>query len=122
MIKPTKGKLYCKVLSGITKTDSGIFLARTLKETPHFAKVLKVGKPAIRNCNNCDMTSCNSRTSQKRWKWYKHKKYCSKRGKLMYPCAKEGEIVHFKKTYRNIMREEEGTFVFLENKDIVGVE
>jgi len=117
-LTPLRGKILCKILSNITKTESGLYLASSLKETPHYAEVLKVGKPVIRTCANCDMTSCNSLLSQKKWKWYKHKRWCSKRGKPMHPCCNVGDVVHFKKGYRNIWK---GKWVFLTNQDIVGI-
>jgi len=122
MITPTAGKIFCEILSDITKTDSGLFLARTLKEKPHRAHVLRVGEPIPRTCKNCDIFSCNSNELEKKWKWYKHKDHCSKRGKLMYPCCEVGDIVHFRQGYGEKWRKDEKEYIFLTNQNIICVE
>lgn len=124
-IQPTRGKFLCSILSDISETPGGLFIANKIgKETPHKAKVLKVGGPIARTCRNCDIFDCNSNEMQKKWKWYKNKKSCSKRGKPMYPCCEVGDIVHFRerfgKTWRPAKDEEER--IFLTNQEIIAVQ
>ena len=124
MIKPTRGKFLCSILSDTTQTPGGIFIAKTLKEIPHRAKVLKVGGPVARTCRNCDIFDCNSSEMQKKWKWYKHKPLCSKRGKLMYPCCEVGDTVHFKERFGKSWRpaKDEEELIFLMNQEVIAIE
>ncbi len=124
-IYPTRGKFLCSILSSITRTHGGLFIARHLKkEIPHRAKVLKVGGPVHRTCRNCDIFDCNSNEMQKRWKWYKHRESCLKRGKPMYPCCEVGDIVHFKERFGKPWRpaKDEKEFIFLMNQEVIAVQ
>ncbi len=123
-IIPTRGKILCEILSGTTKTPGGLFIAKSLKEIPHRAKVLKVGGPVRRTCRNCDIFGCNSNEMQKKWKWYKYRLSCAKRGKPMYPCCEVGDTVHFKERYGKPWRPEkdEEEFIFLMNQEIIAIQ
>ncbi|MFA6067543.1 MAG: hypothetical protein WC810_03080 [Janthinobacterium sp.] len=123
-ISPTPGVMFCEVLSDYTITDSGLVLARTIKEQPHRAKVVKTGAPAIRSCDNCDRVSCNSNKLQKRWKWYQHSLSCPIRGKDMALCAGVGDIAHFKPHHGCLYHAEKGgkEYIFLVNQDIIAKE
>ena len=87
------GKILGEILSNDEITKSGLVLATTIKETPEKALVLKVGPPK-RN----------------------------KKGRLIEPCAKPGEIVYFKRNFGSKLKTETKHYIFLKNEEITGVD
>lgn len=47
-LMPLRGKYFCKIISDLKQTESGLFLADNVKETPHRAKVLAVGADQLK--------------------------------------------------------------------------
>lgn len=93
MINPTRGYTYGEILKEETMTESGIVIARTVKEIPRRARVIAVGKPII-----------------------------NKKGKEIKPPAQVGDLVHFKRSF-GIPYEEEGKkYIFLKNEEITARE
>lgn len=98
MINPTRGKIFAQILSEETITKSGIILARTIKEIPRRARVLAVGAPEL-----------------------------DKKGRIIKPVAKVGNIVHFKKGFgvKYSVEGENGKwkhYIFLKNEEITARE
>ena len=94
-LKLMPGKMLGKILSNLETSEGGIIMASTVKQTPMKALVIKVGPP-------------------KR----------GKKGKLVEPCAKVGDIAHFKKNFGVKWRPEKDSeeYIFLENDHITGLE
>jgi len=45
MMKPTKGKYLCSIISDAKRLPSGLYIAETIKEKPHRAVVIEAGDP-----------------------------------------------------------------------------
>ena len=91
-IKPLAGKYLCQIISDLKQTPSGLFIAETIKEKPHRAKIIAVG---------------GQRTTNK--------------GKIEPMSAKVGDIVHFKRVWHRELPKDK-QMMFIKEDEIVGVE
>ena len=91
-IEPLAGKYLCEIIGELTKTESGLFLASTVKEIPRRATVLEVGDD-----------------------------YIDDKGKTIKQSAKVGDIIHFKRVWNKELPKDK-TLIFIKEEEIVAVE
>jgi len=103
---PTRGHIFCEILSSETISSGGIILAKTLKERPFKGKVISVGAPTINTCRKCeDKGVC-------------HSKVCYKKNKELKAPCKQGDIVYFKSVWGRTIKDK---YIFLNFMDVIGV-
>lgn len=90
--KVMPGKYLCEIISDARQTASGLWIADTVKEKPHRAKVLQAGEDSV-----------------------------DRKGKVIPQSARVGDIVHFKRVW-NREAPQDKTLIFVKEDEIVAVE
>lgn len=72
MLIPTRGKIIVENIPDTKITESGLYIAETIKEVPHRGRIISIGLPAV-----------DKKGREKEWHF------------------KEGEIVHYKRKWTN---------------------
>lgn len=91
-ITPTKGKIFCEIISDREVSTGGIIMATTIKEAPKRARVISIGEPKP-----------------------------DEKGKLPVINFKQGDIVFFKKNFGVKCTIDGKPCIFLKMEEITGV-